>query len=206
MGPLCYPPPMPDAPTSPDLATLLRLLETRRSLKPRLLGPPGPAVEEIERLAAAALTAPDHGRLGACRFIVIEPSSFPRLADAFEAAAHELGASSEPAVLAEVRAKAADAPALVAVVAATRSDLPSIPTSEQLVAVGAALQSFLLALHAAGWGASILSGPRVATEALRRAFALGPHEQLVGFVPIGTPTGEPKPRKPIDLARQVTRW
>jgi nitroreductase len=67
--------------------------------------------------------------------------------------------------------------------------------SEQFISVGAALQSFLVAVHAAGYGGILLSGKRVATSAIRRAFALGENEQLVGFISMGTPAGEPRPRQ-----------
>ena len=48
-----------------DRSSLLSLLETRRSGKPRELVGPGPSAEEMERILTIAARAPDHGKLDA---------------------------------------------------------------------------------------------------------------------------------------------
>jgi nitroreductase len=184
----------------------LAFLQSRRSFKPRLLSEPGPSSDEIERFVAAALTAPDHGQLRPFRLLHIEPQSYPRLADAYEAAAREIAPDVGPDEVRIVRAKAADSPCVLAFIATLAPAHELIPVHEQLFAVGAALQNFLLAAHAAGYGASLLSGKRVATTALRTALDLAPDEQLVGFISIGTPQGAPKPRPPAHPRDHLGRW
>ncbi len=190
--------------SNPD--DLLALLRGRRSLKPRLLVPPGPTREDIAAFAAVAFSAPDHGQLRPWRFVQIEKASHPKLAEAFAAAALELDPAASPSTLTAARSKAMDSPCVVALVAITAPDHPYIPLSEQLIAVGAALQSFLLAMHASGFGGMILSGRRVTTSALRRAFTLQPNEHLVGFIVAGTPAGEPKPKPPPSLVEHLSVW
>ena len=46
-----------------DRSSILSLLETRRSAKPRELVGPGPTAEEMERILTIAARVPDHGKL-----------------------------------------------------------------------------------------------------------------------------------------------
>ena len=54
---------MPDA---------LKLLKTRRSVKPIELAGPGPTASEIETLLKVASRVPDHGKLAPWQFILFE--------------------------------------------------------------------------------------------------------------------------------------
>ena len=54
-----------------DRSSILSLLETRRSGKPRELVGPGPTPAELDRILAIAARVPDHGKLTPWRFIVI---------------------------------------------------------------------------------------------------------------------------------------
>src|ERR1043165_347214 len=54
-----------------DLASILSLLETRRSGRPRDLGAPGPDADQLRRSLGGALRSPDHGKLHPWRFVHI---------------------------------------------------------------------------------------------------------------------------------------
>ena len=54
-----------------DRSSILSLLETRRSGKPRELVGPGPSAEEMERILAVAARVPDHGKLSPWRFVLV---------------------------------------------------------------------------------------------------------------------------------------
>ena len=55
--------------TAPDL---ISVLETRRSVKPAVLGEPGPNPDELRRLLTVASRVPDHGALVPWRFILFQ--------------------------------------------------------------------------------------------------------------------------------------
>src|SRR5438477_3759451 len=54
-----------------DRSSILSLLETRRSGKPRELVGPGPTAEEMERILSIAARVPDHGKLSPWRFVLV---------------------------------------------------------------------------------------------------------------------------------------
>src|SRR5687768_7700711 len=54
-----------------DRSSLLALLETRRSGKPRDLVGPGPTPQEMERVLTIAARSPDHGKLCPWRFVAV---------------------------------------------------------------------------------------------------------------------------------------
>lgn len=82
-------------------------------------------------------------------------------------------------------------------VVARIDDGNAIPSHEQWIAVGAALQNFMLAASSMDYAAKVVSGKRVDSDALRGFFRLGAGEHLVGFIAMGTSTQAPRelPRK-----------
>jgi hypothetical protein len=58
---------------------------------------------------------------------------------------------------------------------------------EQTASAGAALGYVLLAANLLAFGAMAVSGHKVTTKVLRRAFRLAAKEKLLGFVVVGTP-------------------
>ena len=62
-----------------------------------------------------------------------------------------------------------------------------IPDVERLVSAGCAIQNMLLVATAQGFGTSLTSGKAMDSTGLRELFALGPLEQAICFLNIGTP-------------------
>jgi coenzyme F420-0:L-glutamate ligase/coenzyme F420-1:gamma-L-glutamate ligase len=73
-----------------------------------------------------------------------------------------------------------------------------------LIGTSMAMQNLLLAAHAAGLGASGMTGPLVAADGIREILQIPPAWHIAALVPIGYPAEEPVPeRKSVD---HVTRW
>ena len=74
-----------------------------------------------------------------------------------------------------------------------------------LIGASLALENMLLAAHAAGLGASGMTGPLIARTALRRILEVPPSWDIVALVPMGYPDEAPAApeRKP---SARVTRW
>src|SRR5256885_1013270 len=69
-----------------DRSSLLSLLETRRSGKPRELTGPGPTTAELERILSIAARTPDHGKLHPWRFVTVADEQRGQLAMLFREA------------------------------------------------------------------------------------------------------------------------
>jgi len=169
-----------------DGLSLLRRIWARRSTAPRHLTAPGPTDEEIRMIARAASRAPDHMRLKPFRFFVIPADARASLADVFEAAERELDPGIAGEKLERAREKALHAPTLLAVISRVQENA-EVPEIEQRASAGAALGYVVLAADLLGYGAMAVSGRKVATQAMRRAFSLARNEELLCFVGIGTP-------------------
>ena len=167
-----------------DANPVLRALLTRRSLKPKLLRDPAPDLETLQACAQAALRVPNRDNLPVCRFILIEEQARDKLSVLFREASLRKGADEEKA---DRRAsKARKGPMLVAYVTKVDAAAEATP-DEQLIAAGAALENFLLALGSFGFGAIVLSDSNREDAQLKAALGLDETETLAGWITIGTP-------------------
>src|SRR3954447_6371538 len=81
-----------------DRSSILSLLETRRSGKPRELIGPGPSPGELERILSIAARVPDHGKLTPWRFVVVGDDQRDALADLLRRALEEEDPGAVPAL------------------------------------------------------------------------------------------------------------
>lgn len=162
------------------------LLRKRQQTSPKRLINQGPDAAQVDVLFEAAAQAPDHGLILPWRFIQISDAARPRLGEAFAAALLERDPFASPQQLQDAHDKAQRAPFLALALARTRDDHPEIPLAERFVSLGCALQNLLLAAHAQGFGAGLVRGQAMGSEALRGLFDLGDNEQAVCFVVVGT--------------------
>eukprot|EP01041_Mallomonas_annulata_P026421 gene26421-47735_t len=133
----------------------------RYSVGTKHLAEPAPSLNELQRMTAAALRAPDHAGLVPFRFAAIRGGARGQLADLFEQAALLAGKGADEA--ARDRGRALDAPLLVAVIARIDPGHPVATLHEQWMAVGGALGNVLGAGRARGAGGPL---PRADPEGL----------------------------------------
>ena len=186
-----------------DRSSILSLLETRRSAKPRELIGPGPTPAELERMLAIAARTPDHGKLTPWRFVTVADDQ----RDAFAALLQDALAEEDPGATDAHRQKEQDfahyAGQLVVLVSAPVRD-HKIPLWEQELSCGAAGMNLLLAAHALGYVGGWVTGWRAYSEQVRSAFC-APGERIAGFIFIGHAGREidDRPRPPLsDIVRQ----
>jgi nitroreductase len=181
-----------------DRSTLLSLLETRRSAKPREMVGPAPTADELERLLAIAARVPDHGKLTPWRFITVGKGQRAALARLLHQALDEEDLSATPAHHEKVEQFAHNAGALVVLVSAPVAD-HKIPLWEQELSCGAAGMNLLLGAHALGYVAGWITGWAAYSPKVRAAFC-HPGERIAGFVFIGRPGTSlvERPRPPLD--------
>jgi nitroreductase len=182
-----------------DRSSILSLLETRRSAKPRELIDPGPTQAELERILSIASRTPDHGKLFPWRFVTVADDQ----RDALGALLRQALAEHDPCATIAHHQKEDEfahyAGQLVVLVSAPTAD-HKIPVWEQELSCGAAGMNLLLAAHALGYVAGWVTGWRAYSERVRQAFC-GPGERIAGFIFIGQPSREmdERPRAPLAM-------
>ena len=187
-----------------DRSSLLSLLESRRSGKPRELVGPGPTAEEMERILAIGARTPDHGKLSPWRFVTIANDQ----RDAFEVVLHNALSEENPDATAAHHEKEHEfahyAGQLVVLISAPVQD-HKIPVWEQELSCGAAGMNLLLAAHASGYVAGWVTGWRAYSERVRTAFC-ETGERIAGFIFIGHAARELEDRERPPLATVCRAW
>jgi nitroreductase len=187
-----------------DRSSILSLLATRRSGRPRDLVAPGPDAAQLDRILAAAMRSPDHGKLHPWRFVHVaagQRDAFARLLDA--AYRQDNPAPGRLEVEANERF-AHQAPALI-VALSCPVEGHKIPVWEQQLSCGAACMNLLLAAHAIGFAGGWVTGWAAYSPAVLAAFGVPP-ERIAGFIFIGTPGVELEERMRPDASEVVSQW
>jgi nitroreductase len=184
----------------------LELLLTRRSVKPGMLGDPGPSATQIATVLTAAARVPDHKKLVPWRFIVFGGEARAAFGEALaKACAAEEREPPSAMRLETERTRLLRAPCVVAVISRVTPN-PAAPEWEQVLSCGAACLNLCLAANAMGFATCWLTEWYSYSPAVRAALKLAANEKVAGFIYIGTPKERQEDRERPDLNKIVTRW
>ena len=165
---------------------------------------PGPNTAQIDRMLAAAMRVPDHGKIAPWRFVVIEADHRDALATLLTSAYGAEKPDAGRLELDSLEQFAKQSPSLI-IVLSCPVEGSKIPLWEQQLSVGAACTMMLHAAHALGFVGSWLTGWPAYSDAVRDYFG-GPKDRIAGFLFFGSP-GRPveeRPRPKFDAI--VSRW
>lgn len=182
----------------------LMFLNGRRSVPARQLEAPAPDAAVLERMLAAAVRVPDHGKRVPWRFVRIAGDAREALGEALVARALERDPDAGAAVLDKDRNRF-HAPLAIAVVARLGAD-EKIPEAERFASACCVCFALLMAAQAEGFGAQWLTGWPAYDEAILRLLGLGADERIAGFIHIGTPRIEAPERDRPDPRALLTDW
>lgn len=182
----------------------LMFLNGRRSVPARQLEAPAPDAAVLERMLAAAVRVPDHGKRVPWRFVRIAGEARAAFGEALVARALERDPGAGAATLDKDRNRF-HAPLAIAVVARLGPD-DKIPEAERFASACCVCFALLMAAQAEGFGAQWLTGWPAYDEAILRLLGLGADERIAGFIHVGTPKIEaPERERPEPLAL-LTDW
>ena len=187
-----------------DRSSILSLLETRRSAKPRDLVGPGPTAAELDRMLTIAARSPDHGQLHPWRFVIVAEDQRDALAELLLQALADENPGATQAHRQKERDFAHYAGQLMVLVSAPVHN-HKIPLWEQELSCGAAGMNLLLAAHALGYVAGWVTGWRAYSERVRSAFC-GAGERIGGFIFIGHAGRDIEERPRPALCEVVRQW
>jgi nitroreductase len=185
-----------------DRSSLLSLLRTRRSAKPRAMAGPGPTAQELEQILAIAARTPDHGKLAPWRFIVVDDEKRDEFGAVLRQALAEEDACATIAHHNKEDEFAHFSGTLVVLVSAPVRE-HKIPVWEQELSCGAAGMNLLMAAHALGYVAGWVTGWRAYSPRVTRAFCED-GQRIAGFIFIGHSAVELEER-PRPAASDVVR-
>lgn len=163
----------------------LTLLTERRSCS--ALAAPAPAGVALETILAAALRVPDFLRLHPYEFLIAEGEGLDRLGALFERAARRSGQPQK--VIERAPSMPKRAPMVVTVVAKWRENA-TVTRFEQQLSAGCAVMAMLQAAFAQGFNGLWRSGWLMFDRGLHDDLGLSPEDQIVGFLYLGTESGE----------------
>lgn len=165
-------------------------LAKRRSTPAKYLVEPAPSTQQLQHILAAAYSAPDHGRLTPWRFLIIQGDDRHALGDVFVDAMLAREKDIDPRLLERERERALRTPMIVVAIACITKAHPKVPEIEQRLAAAAATTQLMLAANAEGFGAVWLTGSRAYDRGVMTRLGLADHEELLGFINLGSVSGE----------------
>lgn len=182
----------------------LDFLNSRLSVPSRQLGAPAPSASQLEQLLAAALRAPDHGKLMPTRLLLIRGDTRAKFGERLAAIHRRIEPDAPEAAFDKDRERYNFAPLIVCVIARVDERHPKVPAQEQILSAGSVAYNLLLGAQALGFGAQWLTGWAAYDRDAATLLGLAENERVIGFVHIGTaqkPASEgPRP----ELARVIS--
>jgi nitroreductase len=184
---------------------IIDFLLTRRSAPIAELRAPAPSEAELATILTIASRVPDHGRLAPWRFVLYRGE-----------ARHEIGrrlaelAETREGPLTEARrnqelARFSRAPLVVGVISSPKES-PKIPQWEMFLSGGAVAMSLVIAANAFGYGTNWITNWYSDIAEGRRLLGLAPHERVVGFVHIGSFSGQVPERPRPEVQALVSEY
>jgi len=171
---------------------------------PRLESP-APSKDLMEKLFQSALRTPDHMKLKPWRFLVIEGDGRKSLGDVFRRSAELDDSDLSQAKKDKFTNMPMRAPVIVVGISKNLSHA-KVPKTEQVISCGVAMGYMLLGLQSKGFGGVWRTGPLAENSYVMSALGLDSSETIVGFLYMGTPTGEPKKIQLSNSADHFCTW
>jgi nitroreductase len=203
-------PPEPDfgaplEPAHPSPETL-RLLALRRSTPVAALTEPGPSAEDLDAMLRLAMRVPDHRKLEPWRVLIIEGEARNKLGEVFAAARRLRDPDVSDEKLAAEMLLPLRAPVILCVTSSPTHDPKKTPIWEQQLSAGALCQNLLIASQAMGWAGVWITEDAAYDSHVHAALGLNAHEQIAGFIYLGTAGNLPVERQRPTVSSKATRW
>lgn len=180
---------------------VIDIIKTRR--EPAKLTDPVPSDALLSAAFTAAATAPDHKMLRPWRFMKIEGAARTEFGELMAASLKARKPDADQTAIDREKSKALRAPLIVVAVATIK---PGAPEVEQILAAGAAVQNFTLALHGSGFGSFWRTGEPAYDPMVKKGLGLAPEDHIVGFLYVGTVAAMGPEKKRQSDAEIVSSW
>tara|TARA_B100001057_G_scaffold219553_1_gene219956 strand:+ start:7061 stop:7612 length:552 start_codon:yes stop_codon:yes gene_type:complete len=163
----------------------------------RSLVEPHPSKKEMDIVYKAALRAPDHAWLRTSSFIEVKGESLNKLSNIFVTYG-----KSVPDISDEVLDKYKNAPyraPMIIILVNTFKEHPKVPAIEQKLSTATAAQNIMLALNAMKYSCIWRTGKMAFNELIQKELGLDNNQEILGYLYIGTESGEKKKIPNLDI-------
>ncbi len=185
--------------------SVIDFLSARKSAPIGELGLPGPDENDIRTILKIASRVPDHGKLAPWRFVLYRGEARVRIGEMLAWLAEKRqGGLGDVARMKEME-RFSRAPLVIGVINTPRAH-PKIPDWEKFLSGAAAAMNLLLAANALGFGANWITNWYSDDEEGRRILGLAPDERVIGFVHIGSFSGDIPERPRPDIEKIVSEY
>ena len=186
-------------------ASIIDFMLARKSAPIHELSEPGPGEDDIATMIRIASRVPDHGRLAPWRFILYRGDARHAIGEKLAELAERREGPLSDARRDQERTRFSRAPLVIGVVSSPKEN-PKIPEWEMFLSGGMAAMNLIVAANALGYGANLITNWYSGLEEGRAILGLAPHEKVVGFVHVGTHSGEIMERPRPDPAALVSDY
>ncbi|WP_173931492.1 nitroreductase [Chelativorans sp. Marseille-P2723] len=186
-------------------ASAIDLLLARRSPPIHELKPPAPSEEELNLILRAATRVPDHGMLTPWRFIVYRGEAREKVGQMLAELAEKREGPLPKARREQELTRFSRAPLVIGVVSHPKESR-KIPQWEMFVSGAMAAMNLITAANALGYRTNMITNWYSDAEEGRRILGLAPQERVIGFIHIGSFTGEVPDRPRPDAASLVSDY
>lgn len=166
---------------------------------------PGPDTEALNSILDSALRVPDHGKLGPWRLVVFQHEDRADFGHLLAARWQVLNPDANEAQIRFEQNRFMRAPTVIAVISERQAG-HKIPEWEQILSAGAVCQNLLVAASLAGFAAQWLTEWYTYDDYIQSLFNIGDHEDIAGFVYLGSANKKPEERARPDNQTRIQRW
>jgi len=168
------------------------------------LQPPFPSKKEMDLVYKSALRAPDHAWLRPSKFLEFKGESLKKLSSIFENYAKNHFSNDQ--LFIEKAKKAPFIAPMVIVLVTEIKQHPKVPPIEQMLSTGAAAQNILLALSAQGYAGIWKTGKLALNDNIAKYFDLDINHQILGYIYVGTQSGDGRKVPKVNIEKFVKRY
>lgn len=179
----------------------LELLLTRSSNGK--LTAPAPTGDQLNNIIQAGLRAPDHANLSPYQFLVVTGNGLNKLGEIYHQAAVE--ENMDEKTLNRAKELPLRAPMVIVAICKYKPH-PKVPRVEQVATTACAVQNMQMAALTQGFNGMWRTGSFAHSNSVKQQLALSDDDEIVGFLYVGTPSGDNPIRKTKDCSAYVEYW
>jgi nitroreductase len=186
--------------------TVLDFLKTRRSNLAKLMSNPGPTEEDLKTILEIGARVPDHRKLSPWRYVVFQGEARANFGKHIASAFMKNNPNMPLDRSLFESQRFLRAPLIIGVISSPVECLRGTPLWEQQLSAGAVCFNLCLAAQAQGFGAQWLTEWYAYDDDVNDALGLESHENVAGYIYVGTVETPATERIRPELAEKLSYW